>query len=148
MRRTPRVIFAAAAAVILVAGVVLMTGCSIAGSYVDKATEKLSADNVETQFDVVIRSWEGLTTAANNACQVSAGATDDDSPLLVESPVLAYAATYRNLRQKFNATQADIFKAKLVGPPGYPKEIPDYPETNGKTPDFCSVAAQLADLRS
>lgn len=147
MNRTMRFIAAAIVGVAAALVVISLVGCSVAGSYVNKGVEKLSADNVEAQFDTVIRHWEGMTTAANNACQVTAGERSDDSPVLVESPAMAYAATYRNLRQKYNAAQADIFKAKLLGPPGYPKEVPDFPETNGASPDFCTVAAELDALR-
>lgn len=130
-----------------VIGMLALTGCSVATSYVDKGVEKLSADNVEAQFADVIRNWEGLTTAANNACQAGVGSTSEDGPVMVESAGMAYAATYRNIRQKYNAIQADIFKANLVGPPGYPKEIPNFPETNGGEPDFCAVAEQLYEMK-
>ena len=114
-----------------------------------KAAEVLGPDNVQAQFAVVIENWEALTVTSDNACLVGSGkAGDSNSPLLVESPVLAYAATYRNVRAEYNAAFADIFKAGVVGPPGYPREIPNYEEAIGATPDFCTVSASLAELKA
>lgn len=127
---------------------VLLTGCSVGASYVDKAVEKLSADNVEAEYDHVITKWNSLSVAADNACLASApaaGATG--APVLVESPVMAYAATYRNSVADYNSRQADIFKAGFVGPLGYPDQVPNYPEAAGATPDFCSISTALATLK-
>ncbi len=125
-----------------------LSGCGLFNSWVDKGVEIVGPENVQEQFDTIITDWEALTVTADNACIVGSGkAQDDDSPTLVESPVLAYAATYRNVRAEYNAAWDDIFKAGVVGPPGYPREIPNYPEAIGAEPDFCAVSAQLAALK-
>lgn len=134
----------AAAAVALIAAPAL-TGCAIAGSYVDKAQEKLSADNVEQVYDKVISSWNALYPAAQNACEVSTAGTDngEGSPTLVESPALAYNATYRTQVAKYNATMHDLFKAGFIAPPGYPRTIPV-----DSSKDYCGIVDKLDALKA
>lgn len=45
--------------------------------------------------------------------------------MLVESPAFAYGATYRGIVVDYNRRQKNIFEAGLVGPSGYPKEVPN-----------------------
>lgn len=114
------------------------------GSWGNKAADVVGPQNVEKQYNVIIDNWESLTKAADNACaaQASAGSTDT---LLVESPAFAYASTYRTVRAKYNQAFANVFDAGLVGPPGYPREIPNW--TSGENPNFCTVSTQLAELK-
>jgi len=135
----------AAAAAGLVLAVTALTGCSITSSYVDKAQQKLSADNVEQVYDKVISSWNDLYVAAQNACEVSTGGSQsaEGDPTLVESPALAYNATYRKQVSAYNATMHDIFKAGFVGPHGYPRTIPII-----ATKDYCSVVDKLDALKA
>lgn len=133
--------FFGVAAVLLAVGV--LAGCSVASGYVQKGAEVISADNLEEQHDRVIRDWRALTTAADNAC---AAQSADPDGTLVESPSLAYAATYREVWASYNARTENIFEAGFVGPPGYPKDIPNY--VTGPDPDFCDVSAELAELKA
>ena len=91
-----------------------------------KAIDVVSPKNVEKQYDLVIRDWEGLYASAENACLAGSPDAQDDGrgPTLVESPEQAYAATFRRIVAFYNEKQANLFKAKIVGPPGYPKEVP------------------------
>lgn len=117
------------------------------GGWGQKALDTVSAQHVSEQYGEVIRNWNGLTTAADNACSAAQAETDSDSPTFVEAPGQAYIATYRNLRTEYNSAWQNIFDAKLVGPAGYPHEVPNYPEATGVTPDFCSVSTKLAALQ-
>ncbi|QNE48597.1 hypothetical protein F1C58_16180 (plasmid) [Glaciihabitans sp. INWT7] len=120
-----------------------------AGAWTSKSASIVSPANVEKQYGVVIKNWEALTAAADTACQVAAPQpASSDQPLIVESPSLAYASVYRNIWVKYNAAQANVFDAGLVGPPGYPKEIPRYKEASGPSPDFCAISDKLAALKA
>ena len=131
-----------------VVGAFLLSGCSVGQSYINKAEEKLSADNVEKIFDLIITDYNALIQTADTACLVqNQKETDSNSPVMVENVATAYISTYRNLFTEYNAAQADLFKAELLGPPGYPKEIPNWEEARGATPDFCQVSSYLADLK-
>lgn len=128
-------------------GIILFSGCSVAAGYVQKGAEVISADNLEEQHDRVIRDWRGLTVAADNACAAQGEQDrDEDSPVLIEGPALAYAATYRKIWAEYNARTENIFEAGFVGPIGYPKNVPNY--ATGPNPDFCEVSAQLATLKA
>lgn len=122
-----------------------LTGCSVAQSYVDKAQEKLSADNVEQVYDKVIGSWNALYAAAQNACEVASAGTDngEGDPTLIESPALAYNATYRTQVAKYNATMHDLFKAGFIAPPGYPRTIPV-----AQSKDYCGTVDKLDELKA
>jgi hypothetical protein len=142
-----RALAAFATFLLLAIALLWLTGCSTAAGYVQKGQEIISADNLEEQHDRVIREWRSLTTAADNACAAQAqGDRDDAAPTLVESPALAYAATYRTVWAEYNARTENIFEAGFVGPVGYPKNIPNF--VTGPNPDFCGVSAQLAQLKA
>jgi hypothetical protein len=114
----------------------------------EKAASVVSPENVEKQYSVVIKSFESLTTAADTACMAGTGVDGGpNSPVFVESPAVAYAGTYRNIRTTYNSAQANVFEAGLVGPSGYPKYIPNFPESIGATPDFCSISMKLVALK-
>jgi hypothetical protein len=127
---------------------VIITVVGFAGNWGQKAVSVVSPENVEKQYSVVIKKWESLTTAADNACMAGAGVDGGpNAPVFVESPAVAYAGVYRNIRTAYNSAQANVFEAGLVGPSGYPKSIPNFPEATGATPDFCSISTQLAALK-
>jgi hypothetical protein len=136
-------ILAAFAAAALIA--TALSGCVVAGSYVKKAEDKLSADNVEQVYDKVISSWNDLYVAAQNACEVSSAGADheDGDPTLIESPALAYNATYRKQVSTYNATMHDVFKAGFVGPHGYPRTVP---VVTGN--DYCGIVDKLDALKA
>ena len=128
---------------------VILGALSFGGAWAKKGADVVGPANVEKQYDQVITNWESLTSAADNACMaVGSVTTTENSPTFVESPAMAYVATYRSIRVDYNAAQADLFKAKVVGPSGYPSEIPNFVEATGQTPDFCSVGTQLAELKA
>ena len=145
IRREALVVFVGLPAFVILLSA--LTGCSVASSYVDKGIEKLSADNVEQEYAKVIEGWNNLSVAADNACLAQSGSAAENGPTLVESPAAAYAAVYRTQVADYNSRQADIFKADLVGPPGYPASVPAFPEAVGAQPDFCSISVKLAALK-
>lgn len=132
-------------AIIVVIGLIF-TVLGFAFGWLGKAAEVAGPENVSKQYDLVITDWNALTTAADNACSAQKGAKGESDPTFVENPAQAYIATYRNLRTEYNATQANIFKAKAVGPRGYPSFVPNFPESTGANPDFCQVSTQLATM--
>lgn len=125
----------------------LFTVLSFVNGWGQKAADTFGADHVSEQYSAIIRNWNGLTSAADNACSAAQAELDSNSPTFVEAPGQAYIATYRNIRTEYNSAWQNIFDAKLVGPPGYPHEVPNYPEATGSHPDFCSVSQQLAILQ-
>jgi hypothetical protein len=133
--------------VAVVVGVTL-TVVGFAGGWGSKAVAIVSPANVEKQYSVVIESWNALSKAADNACMAQGATSTENSPTMVESPTLAYASTYRNIQARYNSATANVFKAGLVGPAGYPDNVPTFPELTGPNPDFCAVSVKLMDLRA
>ncbi|RLP73657.1 hypothetical protein D9V32_14090 [Mycetocola tolaasinivorans] len=133
---------------LVIAVLVVLALLAFGGRWGQKALDTVGPDNVSKQYAVIIENWQSLSVTADNACLAQSAASGAGSPTLVESPALAYAATYRNVAARYNAAFADVFKAGLVGPPGYPREIPSYPEAVGASPDFCAVSSNLAMLRA
>lgn len=128
-------------AVIAVVGIVFGI-LSWTGAWANKAAEIVAPPNVEKQFTRVIDNWEALYASAENAC-IAQKNTDEDSPTFVETPEAAYAATFRRIVIDYNRRQANLFEAGIVGPPGYPKEIP---RSLGANDDWCNVPTQLDAL--
>jgi hypothetical protein len=142
MRRT-RVVTAVASAMLVITA---LSGCSVAGGYVEKGKKVIGADNMEDQYHRVITDYNSLQTSADNACAAQGGSEkSDDDPTLVEGPGLAYAATYRKIWVDYNSRMNNIFEAGYVGPPGYPRRIPNF--TAGSKTDFCSVSDKLVQLK-
>jgi hypothetical protein len=133
------------AAGLLCGAALFTTGCSTAAGYVKAAEDTISAENLRDQYKFVTNNWEALIQTADNACAAQGSTTSDSGPVLVEGAGLAYASTYRTVVAKYNARQDDIFEAGFVGPPGYPKEIPNY--VSGQDPDFCGISTNLIDLK-
>lgn len=128
-------------------------GCALGfiGSWGNEAKRVASPKNVRKQYALVIGDWKNGVQAADNACQAGADgsppvAGDPNDPQIVESPGLAYAGNYRSIIADYDAAQDDIFRAKAVGPKGYPRHWPVYPEAEGKTPNFCGVAGKLRQV--
>lgn len=123
-----------------------LSGCSVAGGYVNKGEKVLGADNMEDQYKRVITDYNSLQTSADNACAAQGEQNKDDSdPTLVEGPALAYAATYRKIWVDYNTRMNNIFEAGFVGPPGYPRRIPNW--VSGNDTDFCQVSENLVTLK-
>jgi hypothetical protein len=138
-----------AAVVGVVVSATALAGCSVASGYVKEGERVISAQNLRTQYKYITRDWNSLITTADTACAAQAeGEKDDADPTLVEGPALAYASTYRTVWAKYNARMADVFEAGFVGPPGYPKHIPNFDEVTGPNPDFCAVSTHLLELKA
>jgi hypothetical protein len=141
-----KAIFGIIAGIVAVGVIVLLLGLGF--GWFSKGVETVSAPHVQAQYNLVIQDWNALTTAADNACAAQGGSANSNGPTLVESPALAYQATYRNIRTEYNSAWQNIFDAKLVGPRGYPHNVPNFSEATGAKPNFCSVSQQLSDLQS
>ncbi len=144
MGTTAKIWSGAAAAVALIVMLVLLSlglGWFGAGAHV------VSAENVQKQYGTVIGEYNDMVVAAQNACTVqkSVGkASTDKEPTLVESPTLAYEATFRNLVSKYSATVDNPFEGKVVVPPGYPTS---HQLAGLDTTDWCTVSSQLQSLK-
>lgn len=131
-------IVAAVIALFIVFGAV-GTACGVAGGYKDEAVRVVSVKNVKEQKTQLINLYNSAQTAADNACNAGQIAKDDNSPTLVEDPALAYKATYRRIIVEYNRRQDNLFEARVVGPQGYPKRIPDV----APNADYCEISADL-----
>lgn len=123
----PRRTIGKAAALVVAAVLLIVVAFSVlgwVGSWGGEAKRVASPDNVRAQYAVVIGDWQAMEAAAGNACQAKTSNGGSDDPTLVESPDFAYAAQFRKIAADYNAHQADIFKARLVGPKGYPRTAP------------------------
>lgn len=121
-----------------------MTGCGVIGSWVGEGTKVVSAPHVTEQHEKVITHYNGMIAAANNACNAITTAGNDRSATLVEDPAMAYKATYRSIEADYVSTIDNIFKAGLVGPPGYPSSAQIKAIDSS---DFCTVGEDLIHLR-
>lgn len=131
--------------VIFIAVGLLGAACDIIGGYGNEAKRVVGVDNVKEQTDAIITDWESLIATADNACEAQTQASNPDNPTLVEDPAFAYKATYRKIVVEYNQRQKNLFKAKVVGPPGYPKSVPDL-DTVGPQADWCQVSADLQSV--
>lgn len=141
--RTGRVVFALIGAILAVG--VLGSLIGLASGWWNAGVQVVSASNVKEQYAQAINEWESLKTSAFNACSAQSAETDENSPTFVEGPELAYAATYRRSVVEYNSRMKNIFEAKLVGPSGYPREVPRLDV--GPTTDWCSVSEELASIK-
>lgn len=115
------------------------------GGWGKTASDVVSGPNVKAQHTAVIEDWESLKASANNACTAQGAVQAENSPTMVEDPAFAYAATYRGIVADYNRRQDNLFEAKIVGPAGYPTDVPSLdlgPET-----DWCSVATTLGGIK-
>lgn len=117
------------------------------GGWFGKAADVAGPENVERQYTQVIQDWEALKVAADNACAASNTPREAGDPIMVEDPAFAYAATYRRVVQDYNRRQKNIFEAGLVGPAGYPSEVPNLAEAKEPNPQWCKVSAKLDQLQ-
>lgn len=134
-----------------VAGVVLTL--TVAGGLIGLAQgwfqagkDIVSPENVKRQHSQVIGAYESLIAAADNVCSVQEDVVEADgrSATFVESPTLAYEATFRDIVADYNSTVDNLFKAGIVAPPGYPDSI----ELKSlDTTDWCTVSQQLKEMK-
>lgn len=132
---------------IAVAASIALTGCGFIGSWAQTGVDVISPENVKAQHETVIGKYNAMLTTADNACTVQeAGEAPgtNRSATLVESPTLAYEATFRNARTGYNNAVDNLFKAKIVAPPGYPKSVNTL---DVDTDDWCTVSEQIRALR-
>jgi hypothetical protein len=144
MRTGAKVTFSCLGIIVVLAIVFGVTGLAL--GWFRTATEVVSPANVKAQHEQVIGKYESMIAAAGNACTVqgSDGKSSEKSPTLVESPVLAYEATFRRIVADYNASVDNLFKAGIVAPPGYPESV-DLKSID--TTDWCTVPDQLIALR-
>lgn len=121
------------------------TVIGFANGWFHRATQVVGPANVSEQFKDVAQEYQSLQTSAANACQAVTDAERGDSaPTLVESPALAYEATYRRIAASYNRRMTNIFEAGIVAPPGYPESVPI---PVGEV-DWCGLVGQLEAARS
>lgn len=127
--------------------VVVGTIVGFANNWGRAAIDVVSPENVKAQHEKVIGNYNAMIASASNVCSVQKSAAktaDPKAPTLVESPTLAYEATFRNIVSDYNASVENLFKAKIVAPPGYPTSV----QLNKlDTADWCTVPAQLKALQ-
>lgn len=108
----------------------------------------VSPANVKEQQQFVIGHYNDMITASSNVCTVQSSQAKSNNtgtaPVLVESPVLAYEATFRNIRANYNSAVDNLFKAKIVMPAGYPSSD----QLNAlDTTNWCTVPTKLMEMR-
>lgn len=126
------------------AGAFLLSGCSVVSSWWGEGKKVVSAPHVTEQYEVVIGHYNSMIAAANNACNAITSTGNDRSSTLVEDPAMAYKATFRAIQTEYVNALDNVFKAGLVGPPGYPS--PDEVKAIN-TKDFCLVGEDLIHMR-
>jgi len=116
---------------------------SIGGEAIKETQRVLSIKNIREQRTAIIQDWQDLLVATGNACGASRKPPTEQSPTFVEGPEFAYAATARKARVDYNRRQNNLFEAKKVGPPGYPRTIPDGALMDSANPNWCNISADL-----
>ncbi|MCC3299655.1 hypothetical protein [Arthrobacter caoxuetaonis] len=144
MSRT-RIVITSIAAIVGLAVVTGLLGLGL--GWFNAGTKVISAGNVKKQHTVVIRQYNDMIAAADNACsaqEAASGTKTDKDALVLESPIAAREATFRSLVSKYSATVDNPFEGQIVVPDGYPTsaELSDL-----DTSDWCTVGAQLKDLK-
>ena len=126
----------------LVGLAILISVISFACSWANEGARIVGPTNVKAQHAAIIGDWEGMISAAQNACNAeSAAKRSQDDPTFVEDPAAAYAASFYRIREDYQRRQKNLFEAKIVGPSGYPTNIP----LQGNQ-DWCDYAQTLIDL--
>jgi uncharacterized membrane protein YbhN (UPF0104 family) len=109
----------------LVGLAVVIVIVSFACSWINTGAEIVGPTNVKAQHRAIIGDYEGMVSAAENACDAeSAAKRSQDDPTFVEDPGQAYAGSFRRLREDYQRRQKNLFEAKIVGPSGYPTNVP------------------------
>ncbi|KXO92929.1 Uncharacterised protein (plasmid) [Tsukamurella tyrosinosolvens] len=124
---------------VFVAAALLFGVISWSAGWFGKAGEVTGADNVEKQHTQVIETFNSVQAAANNACAAGKASKEAGDPVMLERPEVAYGATVRSQVADYNRRQANIFESKLVGPAGYPRELP----TPAADENWCGYAAKV-----
>lgn len=135
------VIVVACIAISIVSGVI-----NFGSSYVQAGKQIISVQNVKAQRTALIGDWQALLNATGNACDAINSKQNSNSPTLVEDPAFAYAATVRNIRADYNRRQHNLFEAEVVGPPGYPRTVPDQALMDSPHPPWCKINQDLVSV--
>lgn len=135
---------------VIVVFIVIGFGISVVAGVVDFGAEAvketrrvLSVKNIREQETAILEDWQNLLVAVGNACEAVNAKSDENSPTLVENPAMAYAATARKARTDYNRRQHNLFEARIVGPKGYPKTVPEDMSMDGPKPDWCAISKTL-----
>jgi hypothetical protein len=133
------------AAVIVVLFIVNAIGgfVNFGAEAVHETQRVLSVKNIREQRTAIIEDWQQLLVATGNACEAVNAKPDENAPTLVENPAMAYAATARRARTDYNRRQHNLFEAEKVGPPGYPRTVPDDELMDGPHPAWCAISEKL-----
>jgi hypothetical protein len=102
----------------------------------DYTPKVMSAERSATQYALIVKNWNGLYVEAEGACS----SFKEGDMVTTEIHVVIY----RRIVVEYNNRMIVIYEAGLVGPAGYPKEIP---KEIGMTGDWCSVPVALDALR-
>lgn len=111
-----------------------------AQGWFSRGAEIVGPRNVSDQHFQIAEGWQSLQVAAANVCTAGTTQANENSPTLVEDPTLAYKATFRNIAAEYNRRQANLFEAKIAGPPGYPERV----VIPGDGADWCTISGEMA----
>lgn len=122
----------------VVAVLALVVALPLLFGWLNASRDIVSASNVKRQHTAIIQDWESMVSAAENACSVVKAGVDSNpnDATLVESPVLAYEATFRRIRASYERKMQNLFEAQLVAPSGYPTRVPH-------NEDWCQLAEEM-----
>lgn len=117
-------------------------------SWANAGKDIVGPANAKQQSYQVRDKWQSMLTTAQNACQAQQQTKQDPNldPQLVESPALAYAAQYRNIRSQFNRLQQNPFENGLTHWGGYPTRVPIFPAETRVHPNYCALVTDLQRL--
>jgi hypothetical protein len=100
------------------------------GDWGSETKKLVGPQHSKEQITAVLDDWESMKVAAQNACQVQEAGTkkDDRDPLIIESPSLAYDATYRRIEVDYNRRMGNFFEAYVTRKIPLPGSIKDLPQ--------------------
>lgn len=119
----------------------------LARGWFQAGADIVSPQNVKRQHAQVIGKYEDMIAAADNVCSVQeAGETTSDgrSVTFVESPTLAYEATFRDIVADYNSSIDNLFEAGIVAPAGYPTSV-ELKQLD--TEDWCTISDQIKGMK-
>ena len=128
---------------IVIALTVVFGILGLANDWFNEGRRIVGPENVSAQHRAIIGDYEGMISAAQNACNAEDGAKrSQDDPTFVEDPAAAYAASFYRIREDYQRRQKNLFEAKLVGPSGYPTNV----ENKLNKESWCEYADTLIAL--
>lgn len=117
------------------------------GLWADEAARIVSPTNVKEQFTEVKQDWQILKEAADKVCQAQ-GSTEAgrNAPTFVEDPFVAMKNAYYTARSDYNRRMNNLFEGEKVGPPGYPRYVPEIKATITPKGNWCEVSRELTAI--